>query len=151
MAPMTSPKTTPVVLHGGTPLGSTSATVTYLYHPDHRNSHPKKSQWTISSVAELHIFSELDPAEVTGDYAWNIFVLNKSIQPIGISHDRNRRLVLAVFNGGPAVGDTWHGYPGDIRRRIQDSPDVATRLKWIKHEKITPIDLKKLLLGALKC
>jgi hypothetical protein len=124
-------------------------TVIYLFHPHHRDKTRDKSKWIIKKETELELFTALKPLQVSVDYAWNLLTDGTTPQVVGHSFDGNRKLKFAVFNGGSIGSNQWHGYPGDIKRRTQDSPDQWTREYWINTGIISPIDLLRLLKGKL--
>ena len=124
-----------------------SAEMHYIIHPDHRDSSPQKSQWTISERTEKDIFVDaLARKWVETTDGWGLWFPNGKIAYVGMSSDNKRQLFIARFVDGTA-SNIWHGYPADHQRCQRDMPSANVLGAWLRSGALPRPKLRKLMKG----
>lgn len=116
----------------------------YFHHPDHRNSNPNKSQWTITREEERASFSQAFAEDWLRDTdGWGLHTPSGLPEYLGTALDR--KVFVAKFVGGP--GTPWHGYPADHQQRAQDIPHEAALQSWMNLGLLTAPKIRKIAKG----
>ena len=120
--------------------------LTYLFHPDHRNNNPNKSQWSITQDHECDSFVyawENDwTAEVEG---WGLYFANGSADYLGVAIDRSTQLFIAKYVCKNNQAE-WHGYPADHTRN-GDRPTRELLALWLQSGSLPPEKISKISQG----
>ena len=124
----------------------------YMAVSYHRNGNPQKSQWSISVEEEFESF------KISRQQNWHNEKRGWGLHPkdpfstIGRT-TANNNVVIAIFQemspNGQNVDDIWHGYPADIRGKINDIPTVDVLRSWLTNGYINGHEFSKIRRGSL--
>jgi hypothetical protein len=119
----------------------------YCIHPDHRNGNPNKSQWTITEEEERAAFVRAVEHEwLLQNRGWGLHLHQEQPQYLGTSKGQAAALFVAKFvSSGAQV--SWHGYPADHQRNIQDIPESKVLKSWIDLRLLALPKIRKLMKG----
>ena len=116
----------------------------YAIHPDHRNDHPRKSQWTISRSDEIATFDRAAQHHWLDSYrGWGLHIVDDSPRYLGRCVERSKRSFIAKFVGASTT-DEWHGYPGDYARNSQDIPPPRVLQYWTQFSILSPAQVRRI-------
>ncbi|MEP4599695.1 MAG: hypothetical protein ABJZ98_02215, partial [Saccharospirillum sp.] len=109
--------------------------IEYCPNPQHRNSNPNKSQWTIDIPSELESFQTMDQQEWNENQTgWGLYFNEYgSISYLGTLPRNRAEVFIAKFVCDVAHG-LWHGYPADYQSNIQDVPHKEVIFEWVQDE-----------------
>jgi hypothetical protein len=71
-----------------------------------------------------------------------LHMLNGAPEYLGVAEDHTTRVFIAKF-----VADhqgSWHGYPADYRRKVQDVPPLPVRKLWLDNQVLTGPKIRKI-------
>lgn len=121
----------------------------YLSKPDHRDSSPAKSQWTVAVSVEYEIFeTTINNSWRSSDAGWGLNLVNEVAQPVGLSaRDQGDPCLLhvAFFQ----LASVCHGYPSDPRRSVREIPIEAVRKDWLERKLVRPAAIRKMGRGIV--
>lgn len=128
------------------------ADVFYIHKVDHRNSSPKKSQWTISEESERECFSHSlisswsDKEQAEYEY-WGLHFDNEQVAYLGITRSsggaQQEPLFIAKFLDS-SQNNKWHGYPADYVKNNQDKPPSLVLKAWADAQHFSPATISKI-------
>lgn len=120
--------------------------ITYLFHPHHRNNNPKKSQWEITEDAESDSFIDAWENDWVDDQeGWGLHVEDDNAVYLGVGIDRSVNLFIAKFVCKNNQ-DEWHGYPADHTRN-SDRPSQEVLELWLEAEFLPAAKISKITQG----
>lgn len=121
--------------------------LSYLHHPHHRDGTPLKSQWIIGHPEERICFiNSYNRNWLLDNIGWGLHFIDESVDYLGVSHDRQRQLFIAIFMENQNQS-FWHGYPADYQVNIQDIPSEEVLSKWLEDEILSPAKIRKIVRG----
>ena len=116
----------------------------YHHHPSHRNGALNKSQWRIARPEELTCFQRsVREGWSVSPVGWGLHITNEELAILGVAQDHSTEVFLAKFVD-PSEADSWHGYPADHQRNLQDIPDPHVLRAWMSDGLITPAKARKI-------
>lgn len=123
----------------------------YVLNSQHRHGrNPNKSQWTIGTAEEIHIFEHsyasnwLSP---TARWSWGLHLVDDKPSVVGRSARSSgpiQYLRIAKFVDN---SQSWHGYPANYRLNLQDRPDDPILEDWRASGYINKRDMTKIKVG----
>lgn len=123
-----------------------AVTLTYQFHPHHRNNNPNKSQWIVPIDSEFESFRlTIDQSWTEGHSAWGLCIQSAAVQFLGIDCDRQTELFIAKFVCD-ASRPEWHGYPANHVRN-EDRPSLTVLNKWLQSGTLPTAKVSKITQG----
>jgi len=122
----------------------------YIVVSYHRNSSlPTKAKWTIPRIKEFQCFINSEEKEwLINDEGWGLIANGNKLMELG-KNPQSESLFMSKFIDSNK-NNTWHGYPADYRRKIQDIPSTSILKKWYNEGLIEKHQILKIKKGK-KC
>jgi hypothetical protein len=121
--------------------------VRYSLNPEHRNSNPKKSQWTIIEEDEVQCFkAAYDKGWKNEKDAWGLYFDVNDVSYLGKGENRSKKLFIAKFKND-VPHNVWRGYPADYQQKPQDIPDKDILNDWMANGVLKKAKVRKIMAG----
>lgn len=132
----------PIVIHFN------KESTTYTSISQHRiGGYRNKSFWTISLQEEVECFKNMYLRKWMIEFkGWSVLqATDNRLKELGKSKN-GEILKLSKFVDSNQ-NNSWHGYPADYQRNIQDRPPISILEKWFKNSIIEKHQISKILQG----